>query len=206
MVNNVSTHSEALTSGRNKTAAWFCVRSQPKHEHIAAAHLTRSGIDVFHPRIRFTRPTRRGPVAFTESLFPNYLFARFDWEQSLHLVQYINGVTDVVHFGGHWPTIPQCLIDDLRKFFGHDSVREICSAPKVGDTVIISNGAFEGLEAIVTRVLPGSQRVAVLLHFLGRQSTVELSTADLVPNTRDQLGRQLNFSNVEPSTAQSQFR
>jgi hypothetical protein len=35
------------------TPAWFCVRSQPKHEHIAAAHLKQEpGIEVYLPRIQ----------------------------------------------------------------------------------------------------------------------------------------------------------
>src|ERR1039458_7771599 len=65
------------------TPAWFCIRSQPKHEHIAAAHLKREpGIEVYLPRVRFKRATRRGPVWFTEAFFPNYLFARFDLGRS----------------------------------------------------------------------------------------------------------------------------
>jgi len=59
--------------------AWFCVRSQPKHEHIAAARLRESGLEVFLPRIRFKKHSVRGPVWVTEALFPNYLFARFDF-------------------------------------------------------------------------------------------------------------------------------
>ena len=43
--------------------AWFCLRTQPKHEHIAAAHLKDDpGIEIYLPRIRFKRATRRGPV------------------------------------------------------------------------------------------------------------------------------------------------
>jgi hypothetical protein len=32
--------------------AWFCLRTQPKHEHIAAAHLQQNQVEVFfsaHP-------------------------------------------------------------------------------------------------------------------------------------------------------------
>ncbi len=58
--------------------AWYCVRSQNKHEHIAAAHLRMlDGVTVFCPRIRFKRTTRRGVVWVTEGMFPGYLFARF---------------------------------------------------------------------------------------------------------------------------------
>ena len=87
--------------------AWFCLRSQPKHEHIAAGHLRQiEGADVFNPRMRFMRNTRLGPVTVTESMFPNYLFARFDWELLLNRVHYSPGVSGVVHFGTKWPTIP----------------------------------------------------------------------------------------------------
>jgi hypothetical protein len=37
--------------------AWFCLRSQPRHEHIAARQLAlMEDIEVFNPRIRFARP------------------------------------------------------------------------------------------------------------------------------------------------------
>ena len=53
--------------------AWFCLRAQPKHEHIAAQHLKKlPGVEVFCPRVRFQRATRRGKVWFTEAMFPNY--------------------------------------------------------------------------------------------------------------------------------------
>jgi transcriptional antiterminator RfaH len=160
--------------------AWFCVRTQPKHEHIAAARLVRyAGIEVFHPRIQFRRPTRRGLVSTTESLFPSYLFVRFDLSTCLNLVQYSGGVTGVVHFGTHWPTVPGEVIDSLRQWFGDSEVRQIGSSLAVGDTVTIANGAFAGLEAVVTRIMPGRERVAVLLDFLGRQTVLDVKTADL---------------------------
>ena len=50
--------------------AWYCVRTQPKHEHIAAASLGRNlGLEVFHPRLRLERATRRGQMRVIEPLF-----------------------------------------------------------------------------------------------------------------------------------------
>jgi len=41
--------------------AWYCARTKPKHEHIAAANLQKNlGLEVFHPRLRMERATRRG--------------------------------------------------------------------------------------------------------------------------------------------------
>ena len=161
--------------------AWFCVRTQPKHEHIAAGHLKKeAGIQVFLPRIRFKRSTLRGPVWFTEALFPNYLFARFDLAACLRKLHHLQGVRGVVHFGDHWPTIPDDVIAELRATVGADHVHVIRGELQPGETVQISGGMFHGLKAVVTRIMPARERVAVLLEFLGRQTAVELATGAVV--------------------------
>jgi len=61
----VSTESSALESAsiEGSAFAWYCARTKPKHEHIVAAGLKRNlGLEVFHPRLRIERPTRRGVV------------------------------------------------------------------------------------------------------------------------------------------------
>ena len=156
--------------------AWFCLRSQLKHEHIAAAHLRRLGdLEVFVPRIRFRRSTRHGLVWVTEALFPSYLFARFDWASALRQVYHSPGVSGVVHFGSHWPVIPDQAIDELRASLGKNEIHVIPAEVEPGDPVKISGGSFHGLCAVVSRVLPCAKRVAVLLEFLGSQTAVELN-------------------------------
>lgn len=165
--------------------AWFCVRAKSKHEHIAAAHLREQpDIQVYVPRVRFRRSTRRGAAWVTEALFPCYFFARFDLAAQLRRIQSARGVTKVVHFGNHWPVIPDDVIHHLRAITGSDDVRVIEPDPDVGDDVEIAGGVFHGLEAVVTRVVPGSQRVAVLLDFLGRQTMVDLDRVQVVTKRR----------------------
>ena len=160
---------------------WFCIRTQPKREHIAAAQLKQEpDLEVYLPRIRFKRSTRRGPVWFTEALFPNYLFARFDLAASLRKLHHLQGVRGVIHFGDQWPTIPDSVIEELRAAVGAEQIHVISEEFKPGETVQISGGGFHGLTAVVTRVMSGGQRVAVLLEFLGRQTTVELASAAVV--------------------------
>jgi len=158
-----------------EAALWFCLKSQPKHEHIAAAHLRQtSAVEVFLPRIRFKRATRQGTVWVTEALFPGYLFARFDWQASLRQVQHSRGVRGVVHFGERWPAIPVKTIRELQQAVGADGLRTIPEQFLPGDEVEITEGAMRGLRAVVTRVLPGLERIAVLMEFLGRQTMIEL--------------------------------
>jgi len=156
-------------------AKWYCLRSQPRHEHIAAANLRRHHeIEVFNPRIRFKRVTRRGPVWVTEPLFPRYLFARFELSGLLPKVQHTFGVAGVVRFGTFWPALSDAVIQELVSAVGEEETRVIEDTLQEGGEVQIVGGAFDGFRAIVTRVMPARNRVAVLMDFLGRQAVVEL--------------------------------
>jgi transcriptional antiterminator RfaH len=162
--------------------AWFCLRTSPKQEHIAAVQLRQqTSIEVFLPRIRFQRVTRCGPAWVTEALFQNYLFAKFDLLNSLRCVQAARGVRGVVHFGNRWPTVPETAIRELRTAMDDRDLRVIEEDTlQPGDMVEIAGGAMHGLQAVVSRVMPSRQRAAVLLDFLGRQTTVELDRDQLI--------------------------
>lgn len=163
------------------STAWFCLRSQPRHEHIAAGHLQKiEGVEVFNPRLRFVRNTRLGPATVTESMFPNYLFARFDWERDLNRIHYSPGVAGIVHFGNKWPTIPDAAIEEIRRVLGTGGVHVISNGVAPGDEVNVSGGAFHGLAAVVMSVMPGKDRVLVLMDFLGRQTAVEVGMRSVV--------------------------
>ena len=167
-----STDKTAIRAG----PAWFCIRAQPRHEHIAAAQLRmEEGIEVYLPRIRFKRSTRRGPVWFTEALFPSYLFARFELGTCVRKLQHARGVHGIVHFGNQWPPIPDGVIAELRRTIGAEQVHVMELELQPGEAVHISGGAFHGLQAVVTRVMPAQERVMILLEFLGRQTMVELA-------------------------------
>ncbi len=160
---------------------WFCLRSQPKHEHIAAGHLRQlTGIEVFLPRIRFKRATVRGAMWTTEALFPGYLFARFDWPGELRAVRHAHGVSGIVHFGDRWPTIADPIIAELRAALGPEELRVLDAPLAPGDVVKITDGSLRGMLAVVAQLQSGRNRVAVLMDFLGRQTMVELPASSLV--------------------------
>jgi transcriptional antiterminator RfaH len=155
--------------------SWFCVRSMPKHEHIAAAHLLRiPTVEVFNPQFRVRRPTARGPVWFLESCFPGYVFAKFELRSHLNAVHFCPGVSSVLKFGLGYPEVPEAVVEELRSFFGPQAVLERPERCQPGDTVRIREGAFRDLTAVVTAVLPAKHRVQALLEFLGRATVVEL--------------------------------
>lgn len=169
-----------MSDGWEAPAAWYCVRSQIKHEHIAAGQLKQlPDVDVFCPRVRFQRATRRGKVWFTEAMFPNYLFARFEL-RNLRLIKATQGVASVVHFGDHFASVPEEIITDLRTRLDDSDLKEFPDAVTPGDEVVIADGTFMGITAVVQRLLPAKDRVRVLLEFLGRPVETEVPAASLV--------------------------
>ena len=166
--------------------AWYCIRSHPKHEHIAAAHLRQiPGMEVFNPQLHFVRSTRRGRVRSTESLFPNYLFARCVLESTLEKVTYTPAVKVVLRFGDRVPVIPDAVIEDLRQGVAELSSNVLTDVPVEGEEVEIAIGAFVGMKGMVTCVLPGKQRVRILLDVLGRSVPAELSLDYVLFNRRN---------------------
>lgn len=167
-------------SAHDTAPAWFCVRSRPKHEHIAAARLREAGLEVFLPRLRFKKGSVRGPVWVTEALFPNYLFARFNLRAALRLVRSAAGVSQVVHFGEITPAVPDDVVNELRARLGAAELHVIPESFTPDERVQISGGVMHGLSAVITQVLPAKERVKVLLEFLGRQTVVEVDVRAVV--------------------------
>ncbi len=171
-------NTNANSVAQERAAGWYCVRTKPKHEHIAAANLARlAGLEVFCPRLRVERSTRRGIVRVLEPLFPCYLFVRCILEDKLDDMRYVNGVGSLVNFGGLIPRVPEEVIAGLREYFANEEVVLVRDELQPGTEVVVAEGAFEGMRASVLRVLPARQRVQVLLEILGRPTAVEVERA-----------------------------
>lgn len=161
---------------------WFCLRSQPKHEQVAANVLRRQlQVPCFSPRLRFRKATRRGAVWFVEAMFPGYLFAQFVYQLRHRAVEAANGVNGVVHFGDNLATIDSETILALQEMAGDEELVTIDPELQIGQPVEIAEGPFQGLEAVVTRVLRAKERVKVLLEFLGRSVETEIPRPKVLP-------------------------
>ncbi len=154
---------------------WYCLRSKPKHEHIAAAHLRLcDDVEVYCPRVKIQKSTRRGLVWFTEALFPNYLFARFEMERWQSQVRYAQGVSGIVRFGLDYPAVPGQVLQNLRSFMDDAELKTVSYVLAEGDAVEIVEGPFRGQTGVVKQLLPARERVKVLLEVIGGTNEVDL--------------------------------
>lgn len=176
-----------MTSGPEEPL-WYCVKTQPKREHVAAQHLRGlEGIEVFCPRLRYRKATRRGKVWWVEALFPGYIMARFVLSELERMVIYSQGVRGLVRFGDEVPPVPEDFIQILRREVARNAEESgeeetLTVAPRIeeGEEVEIAQGPLGGFRGEVVAVLPGRERVKVLLEFLGKPHVVEVDLFSLL--------------------------
>lgn len=158
--------------------AWYCVRAQTKREHIAASHLRElEGVEVFCPRLRYRKATRRGTVWWMEPLFPGYLLARFEIGRDERAVTFCQGVRGLVRFGSVIPEVPAGFVEALRRELSQKGDGELVTLEPVvepGDEVEIAVGPLQGMRGTVVSIASATERVKILLEFLGQPQAVEM--------------------------------
>ncbi len=157
-----------LTEPFMKGEQWYCVRSKPKKERLAASSLaTLYGLDIFCPQIRFQRKTVRGAVWFQEAMFPGYLFSRFDLFEMKSAVSYSPGVLNIPTFDGKFMPLPDSVIESLQADLDAESVVDAVAPLDVGEETIVLEGSLRGLKVKVIRLMPAQERVGVLMEMMG---------------------------------------
>jgi len=120
--------------------------------------------------------TQRGPIWFVEAMFPGYLFAKFVYATQHRAVENSHGIRGIVHFGDRLATLPEHIVASLQSKVGAEEIVTLDCSIKVGQSVQIIDGPFQGLEVVVTNLLPAKDRIRVLFDFLGRSMEMEMST------------------------------
>jgi len=77
-----------------------------------------------------------------------------------------------------WRKIPSFA---LQSKAGAEEVVTVDSSPKIGQPVQLIEGPFQGLEVVVTQLLPARERIRVLLEFLGRSLEMEVPAGKVLP-------------------------
>lgn len=168
--------------------AWYCIRTKPKREHIAAVNLDQlEGVKSFCPRLRYRKATRRGKIWWVEAMFPGYIFAFFSRKQNERTVRHTQGVLTLLKFGDYIPEIPATLIAELCELLANNEEEgdtlTLNPAVKKGDEVEIAHGALQGTKGQVVEILPAVERVRMLTEFLGERQIVEVDLFSLIlPN------------------------
>ena len=145
---------------------------------VDAAILQRQGYECYLPQMRIERIRRRNAEVATEPMFPRYLFIRLDSSdqgKSWSPIRSTLGVSQLVHFGARAAKVDDTLVDLLRQ-------REQTLPTEVmfqtGDSVVIADGPFAGIEAIY-QTADAERRAFILLEILAKPVSMHIDAGRL---------------------------
>ena len=143
--------------------------------------LSRTRIRIYWPVIAWAALLLLICVQSWWAMFPGYLFAKFSYPTQRRAVESSHGIRGIVRFGDRLATLPEEIVIALHSRAGAEEVVTIDSSLKIGQPVHIIEGPFQGLEVVVTQLLPARERIRVLLEFLGRSLEMEVPAGKVLP-------------------------
>ena len=160
--------------------AWHLVHTKARQEDTAITNLQRQNFRCYMPMLYVEKVRRGKPVVVVEPMFPSYVFVQLDTSgqgQSWSPIRSTLGVRELVKFGGYPPKVDAELINALRE---REQLQQ--SNPQAlfaaGDKVVITDGAFAGIEAIY-QTTDAERRSMILLSMLNKPVPMRIEPGKL---------------------------
>ena len=156
------------------TPQWYAIHTHPKQEDRANDNLRAWKVETFNPKIKKKHPNPylKVPTYVSKSLFPRYLFARFDLDSMLGKILFTRGVQSVVSFGGIPAEVHDDIITLIQSQVSEEVFVEVGDQLRMGDKVKIEDGPLRSLTGVFERSVKGSDRVLILLAAINYQGSV----------------------------------
>jgi len=153
---------------------WYVVRCKANAERTVAHSLTNRGITVFLPLER--RPSKRKNIGYIETpLFPGYVFAQFQYRESL-LVVACPGVVNILCRGPVPEPVDPAEINSLITLTRQAVSMSALPIFEKGDKVRITSGPLADVEGIIVRD-SGNQKLIVSVSLLRRSVVAQVDRA-----------------------------
>lgn len=163
--------------------SWYVVYTHPREEKLAVENLERQGFSTYWPRFRKQVTHARKVHEAVASLFPRYMFVRFDKTvPGWRTIASTRGVVGLVKNGNEPIGVPERMIGDIRAREDGDGFvvlgRQLTL--EKGCRIQIKNPAFAGCDVFFEEKRD-SERVVALLKLLGREVAVQVPISSIAP-------------------------
>ncbi|MGX5201590.1 transcription/translation regulatory transformer protein RfaH [Aliikangiella sp. IMCC44632] len=166
----------------NNHTEWYLAASKPKQEMRAIENLENQGIKAFTPLIKVEKIRAGKRKIVEEAMFSGYVFINVAPTDGLwHKVKSTRGIRDWVKLAGSAAKVPAELVNSLIEGVAKAQQAKVLSCFKPGDSVVILDGPFKGLNGIF-EMPDGEQRSMVLIDFLGKQNRVPVPNEQILIN------------------------
>lgn len=167
-----------MSSAFVDTLCWYVVHTHRQQEDRTSINLKGCGIETLTPRL-WTKKYNEfsGKVSrIAKPLFPNYIFARFRFNESFHKVRFARGVHSLVGIRNAPTPVEDEIISLVRSRIGDDGFVKTDEL-KAGDEVMITEGRFKSFCGIFEQEMTDADRVRILLNTVSFQPHVVVDRA-----------------------------
>ena len=168
-------HSDSDVAGLRAGLKWYLLQCKPRDCFRAQANLDLQGVCNYLPLHSVQRKRARQVFWSREPLFPHYLFIRVPTQCNWASIRSTRGVAKVISFNGMPISVDQEIVYGLRRKCAELEGSGSLPLYEAGQKVVITDGCFKELEAIV-QCTRGEERVVLLLNLLNRSQRIELPT------------------------------
>ena len=158
---------------------WWVVQTKPQHEVQAMTHLEEQGMTTYCPLFRQESIRHRQVRVNITPLFPRYVFVLADAnaKETMHTIRSTTGVSRLIKVGDQPSEIKTDVIDQIRMLEA-SHLQYIDPYFKADDAVLITDGLYQGLEAVY-QMDDGMARAVVLLNLLQHPTRLTIDKAFL---------------------------
>lgn len=164
---------------------WYALHTKAYAEQRAASELHRHGIETYVPEVSHKADKPNSHPGKRIAFFPGYLFMNVDLNATnASKWRWASGVRHIVSHGETPVVIPSEIIGFIRRQLAEREAAEAAVRPqrfKKGDFVRIADGPFGDMLGVFEGQVSASERVTVLMDFLGRISRVRVGLDSLEP-------------------------
>jgi transcriptional antiterminator RfaH len=168
-----------LSNTLNSLPKWRVIKTKPHQECAVAKRLKHKHFDVYVPLMQKKTYTFGKLLNRIQPLFPQYIFARFETDESFSDIRWTAGIKGVICFNGKPAIIPDEVIDFLQNQEDHQGIVRKTNTFKPDQRVAVRYGLLKNLQGLFVKELTGPDRVLILMSIMGCTTYVQIDSAML---------------------------
>ena len=159
--------------------SWWVVQTKPQHEVQAMTHLEQQGMTTYCPKFQQESIRQRQVRIRSVPLFPRYVFVLANGmaQQQMHRIRSTVGVSQLIKIGEAPCTMDATVMQNIMVMEA-SHLQNTERYFKADDAVLITDGLYQGLEAVY-QMDDGMARAVVLLNLLQHPTRLTIDKAFL---------------------------
>ena len=157
---------------------WYAVHTRSRHENMVYAGLVQKSFHAFLPRIEVWSKRRDRRKKIMAPMFPGYLFVKLFSPDNYTKVDVLKtfGVVRMLGKPNSYEPIPvpDEKIDAIQRLVKSKVEIQYFQYPRVGETAMIIDGPFKGIEGTVIRTDYKKELFVISIDLLQRAVAIQL--------------------------------